>query len=104
MVLKLNKQIKKGMEEWDGLKCMLAVHLDTGDIAAVANIIDVCSKLLQMDVIKYGQYKELKELFSSMEHKICCDIIDDYSKQIQDIQRQNLPTQQGLLSLCVIRR
>jgi len=95
MVLKLSQQICQGMQEWENLKGILSAYLEPREMRGVRSMMDVCEKLLIKDKIQYGQYKELKEIFSRIDHQICCNIVDEYSNQIQEIQ--NLPTQQGLL-------
>jgi len=85
MVNKLSDQLSPKMyRKWKKFKGMLNVHLTPADITNTNNIQDVCNELMTKGKIGYGQYEKLKSLFSSIEHQICCDIVDDYSERIKD--------------------
>jgi len=87
MVNKLAAQLSPKMREWETFKNMVNTHLPPAEIAETNNIQDVCTKLLTKGIIRIGQYEELKSLFFSIEHQICCDIVDNYSEQIKNTQQ-----------------
>jgi len=86
MAIAINGHIHPNMEDsWSQFKCMMSIYLSPAEISSLKNIFDAFTLLLNKEVITYGNYEKLREVFDSIGHQLVCGIIDNFTKQMQDI-------------------
>jgi len=83
MVKKISGHLHPRMKDsWEDFKNAMSVHLDPAAIKGMESALDGINLLLDKEVIDYGKYQKLRDIFKSMGHMLICRIIDDYTQQM----------------------
>jgi len=77
---------------WTQLQTIMRTYFSQVEKANCSNVNDICELLLDKNIISFGKYDVLVDAFNEIDHQICVQIIQQYTREIAKLTKdENVP-------------
>lgn len=98
MFVGLSGLLHPNMDSWGSFKNMLHPYIPKAEVKGVESMNDAGLKLTEKGKIKYGQYEVMNNIFKTIKHQECLQLVEKYTDMIQHHQKEKKLQDKGKVS------
>jgi len=80
---------------WDPFVTLLKAHISNEQIEKISGFSNACHHLMEKQLIQYGYYDTLKEIFSDLDLQLCIKTVKDFELKIAAQRTQTANRENG---------